>query len=374
MDIFRFLNPTAPTKLEQGKIVNGLKSKLWVERYAQPGEFKLVANADFGVQASLPIGSLISHTGSKEVMIVEDHEISREEDQPSEVIITGRSFESILDQRITGANRAFPTTGETTDYVFVPDYSWDQASLLIRWHIYPDDLVNPDDEIPYLTVLTQVSDVDGEVAPRSVKRGSLLSELLTFLQIDKLGIKTVRPGTWSPLGASSPNMALSIYAGEDKSADIMFSYDSGEILSADYLWSNRKLKNAALVSGRWVQTLVDFGKAGYARRVMHVDASDIDEKYQVVPNGTVLDDVIALMEQRGKEALSNKKNLSITKAEVSKHGTNNKYRVDFDLGDIVNVVGEYSASTKMRVTEYVEVEDETGESSYPTLAVDEEEF
>ncbi len=41
MDLFRFLNPTAPTRLEQGEIINGLTSIMWIERYREAGEFTL---------------------------------------------------------------------------------------------------------------------------------------------------------------------------------------------------------------------------------------------------------------------------------------------------------------------------------------------
>lgn len=44
-----------------------------------------------------------------------------------------------------------------------------------------------------------------------------------------------------------------------------------------------------------------------------------------------------------------------------------KFRVDYNIGDIVYVVGDYGVSQKMRVTEYAEILDESGSSAYPTL-------
>lgn len=44
-----------------------------------------------------------------------------------------------------------------------------------------------------------------------------------------------------------------------------------------------------------------------------------------------------------------------------------KFRIDYNIGDIVYVVGDYGVSQKMRVTEYAEILDESGSSAFPTL-------
>ncbi|MET0787162.1 MAG: hypothetical protein ABWY25_10690, partial [Paenisporosarcina sp.] len=108
MDIFRFANPTNKTKMEQGILINGLKSKMWIERYRDAGEFTLTAGADFNVKSQLPIGSFISHTNTSEIMVVENHEIKDNRDRESEIVITGRSFETILESRIVRFNRSYP--------------------------------------------------------------------------------------------------------------------------------------------------------------------------------------------------------------------------------------------------------------------------
>jgi len=73
MDVFTFLNPTSPTKMEQGVFVNGLLSKMWVERYRQAGEFRFTAKASSGVREQLPLGAFISHTDTHEIMVVDNH-------------------------------------------------------------------------------------------------------------------------------------------------------------------------------------------------------------------------------------------------------------------------------------------------------------
>ena len=44
------------------------------------------------------------------------------------------------------------------------------------------------------------------------------------------------------------------------------------------------------------------------------------------------------------------------------------YGVDYNLGDVVQVINEYGITGTAMITEITEVEDETGYSIYPTLS------
>lgn len=369
MDIFKFTNPTAPTKMEQGQIINGFKSKRWVERYRDAGDFTLVAPADSGMRQLLPIGSFISHMNTTEIMIVENHEIKDNKDTPSEITITGRGFETYLSNRSVGANKAFPVSGTIADYPLGAGFTWNQVITLIGNHILASALIDDNDAIPFVSLLSTVPGSSTSVA-RTVPRGSLYDRALEILKIDDLGIKVVRPGPWSPLVAGSPDVALVIHKGIDRSANVIFSYDTGEIVSADYLWSNKIFKNAALITGKWVETVVVPAAVEYARRWMYIQASDIDQAQTAAPTGTTLTAIIAAMQQRGIEALASQIDIVLTQAEVSKQAAKSIYRTDFDVGDLITVSGDYNAISKMRVSEFVEIEDDTGESGFPTLAME----
>lgn len=368
MDIFRFHNPTAATRMESGEIINGIKDKMWIERYDAAGEFKFVANADVGIREKLPIGSFISHIESTEIMIVENHEISDDKEKETEIIITGRGLETFFENRIVGSNKVFPTTAAGIEYVLAPDESWNHAVDLIKEHAVTGFVADSDDAVPYMTVMTDIVTV-GVNVERTLKRGSLYERLQEVLKVDNLGIKVIRPGSWSPLGSASPNFVVLIHQGVDRTAEIMFSYDTGEIEAADYLWSNKKYKNAALVTGKWVETRVDTVAAGYDRRVMYVEANDIDNAFSTAPTGVDLTNVVAAMQQRGLDALSAQVDIALTKAEVSKNTNQSAYRTDFDVGDIITIHGDYNEISSMRISEYVEIEDENGKSGYPTLSM-----
>lgn len=366
MDILKFNGTTAPTKLEGGEVVEGFKSKMWIERYRESGEFTLVARVSTGMRDKLPVGSLISHIGTTEVMIVENHEISEDEGTASEIIITGRSFETYLENRIVGSNSTFPVTTGLVDYVLALDDCPDQIVTMITDHIYASALLDDDNAIPYVWVENQATATTSPDVERIIKRGSLYARVLELLAVDNLGIKTIRPGIWAPVSAGS-SLSLVIHQGTDRSDLVAFSHDTGEIESADYLWSIKKLKNCALVSGKWVEVFVDTAEAEYDRRMMHVETTDIDNAYSVAPTGTDLTDVLNAMQQRGVEALAAQNEVALAKAEVSKNAPGAIYRTDFDVGDLITVRGQYSEAASMRVSEYVEIEDETGFTAYPTL-------
>lgn len=369
MDIFRFVNPTAPTKMEEGEILNGIKRKLWIERYRTAGEFSLTAPANSGLMEKLPIGTFISHSDTTEIMMVENHEINDNKGEESDVIITGSGYETFLNNRIVGSNKAFPVSGVVADYPLSANYSWNQAVTLINNHVLASALIDDNNAIPYLSIIASVSGTSYSVA-RTIPRGSLYESVLDLIAVDNLGLKIIRPGDWSPLGGSDPNVVLVIHKGVDRTASVVLSYDAGEIESADYLWSNKKLKNSVLITGKWVETILNFAGVEYARRTMYIDASDIDESFTTAPSGADLVAVVAAMHQRGQEAIMSQKDLVLSKAEVSREVFKYKYRTDYDVGDLITVKGNYNEATSMRVTEYVEIEDETGESGYPTLTKD----
>lgn len=368
MDIFRFLNPTAPTKMEQGEIINGIKSKMWIERYSSEGEFTLIAPIANGVREKLPIGTFISHTNTPEIMIVENHEISDERGSESQVTITGRGFETCLENRVVGSNKTFPISETLADYILPAGYTWDQAVDLIQKHIEARFLVDRNLEIPFISVFSSVTNFEaGIAAERKLTRGDLFSRVMDLLAVDNLGIKIVRPGIWTAFEPYTNYVELIIHRGADKRANVIFSYDTGEIQSADYLWSNKKLKNAAFISGKWVQTVVNPTEVQYDRRMIYVDASDIDENFDAPPVDSDLTNVVIAMQRRGIDILASLNEVAITKVDVTKQGVRAIYRSDFEVGDLVTVSGDYNEAATMRVSEYVEIEDETGESGYPTL-------
>jgi len=375
MDIFVFTNPTAETLMEQGEYIDKITSKTWIERFRDAGEFTLVAPVSSGIKEKLPLGSFISHTDSTEIMIVENHEINEDSTSSTEpdITVTGRSLETFLENRIVGANIFLPFSGTVGDKTFDADWTWNQAVALISDGILSSSLVDSNFVVPYIEVISYTPGISGGTnAARSFPIGTTYAALTNLLAIDNLGIRTVRP-----VSGSDGNTKLVVHNGIDKTSDIVFSFNSGQVLTADYLWSNKTFKNSALVYGKWVIVSVNPSAVGYDRKMMLVDASDLDNALTEVPTGDALSYLEVAMTLRGTEALNSQTNVEISKVEISKDGTRYRnmdgtffeYRKDFNLGDFVTVQGDYHTTATMQVTEYVEIEDNTGESGYPTLII-----
>lgn len=366
LDLFKFTNETDPTDLDQGEPVNGMRSVTWTERYRTPGDFIISGPLSSSLREQLPLGTLISHMATYEIMFVENHEIKEDDGEP-QIFITGRSLESWLENRVAGSNQNWASPPATIpNYTLAANYTHNQANRLIGDHIYPAYTVNASDDLAYIVPTTTVTDTSGESIERVIKRGNVHQRLIELLEVDDLGIKTVRRSQFGAHAGSAYSLFV-IHSGSDKSSSVIFSTDTKDLKSVGYLWSLKNLKNAALITGRYVETVVLPSDTGLDKRWMFVDASDIDDSLTAVPTGGTLTSIRTQMQTRGREALKAQKVINLTNVEVSPASVY-RYRRDYNIGDIVSVDGNYGDIEKRRVIEYVEIEDENGESSHPTLA------
>lgn len=362
MDLFKFVPTTDITVLERGEAINNALSIMWVERYREFGEFEISGKLSSGLREFLPLGTLISHGDTYEVMIVENHEIKDKQGTDPDISITGRSLDSYLEQRIVGTNE---TRGNNlyVPYTLAANYTWNQLVKLINDHIL--NTSNANDAFGNIIATTNVIGTSISVA-REIKRDRLDKQVIQLLEIDDLGIRTIRRSTFP--GGNNIQTQFQIYRGINKSASIIFSWQSGDLNAVDYLWSDKIKKTSALVIGRYVNIMVDTASNKFDRRTMLVDASDIDGNLSAPPSGAALTDIINKMNVRGNAAIMAQNRITITRADASDINRY-EYRKDYNVGDLVSLDGNFGQIAVMRVTEYVEIEDENGESGHPTLAV-----
>ena len=361
MDLFRFTSPHNQP-LRGGKLILPSSSVTWVERYREAGEVKIVAGIDSGLREQLPVGTLVSHTDTKEVMKIEDHGIEDDGDNEPVITITGRSLEApILENRAAGSNIEFPTAEVPVEYIIPAWKTSTQAVSIIMRHIGEDYLIDSHDVIPYLTA---VDGTTGDLTEekRKIAAGPVYDRLLEILAVDKLGIKVERPGP------GETDTLFIIHKGVDRSSSVVMSVERGDVARASYLQSDKKLKNCAHIVGKWVQTrLVDTTVNGADRRWITVDAKDIDDAQESVPHGDARAWIVSAMLARAREQLGKYNRIELSSAEAAPDSVNAIFRKHYDVGDIVMVSGGYGSVTKMRVTEYAEVQDENGFSGQPTL-------
>lgn len=376
MDIFKCIGqPETPAKIEQGEFINGLKEILWVERYRDAGEFKLVSHESYGILDKLPPGSIISHVDTSELMMVENHEYSKNQDaSKNDVITTGRSLEAvILENRIIGSNRVWSSGSAPASQgqYTLRYYSWQKVAALIEEHIDPFTVIYTTDGITGIDTSWYISrpvfSYTDEDQP--IPFGQIYPVVLRVLEEDDLGLKIIRPrGPGNTFPAEQFMTRFIIHDGIDRKTQISFDQFNNTIESADYLQSIKSLKNVCVITGKWVAVIVDQSTPGLNKRYIHVDGAFIDNSFAAMPVGVDYTNVVTMMTAYGQAVLNTQKRVSIVNTAFNERDSLYLYRRDYNIGDLVTLKAHNGTTSTMRVTEYVEVEDENGYSSYPTLS------
>jgi hypothetical protein len=349
------------TTFGNGQIINDIKSAKWVERYQEPGDFEFRCNPYDSIRTQLSLGSLISHLDTREVMMVEDHEINESLDGDPELVITGRSLFAFLENRMATPNN-FPKTNPVTDkdylYEFTSRKPEDQIVQLLQEHISPTTAIFSQDGIPNATVTSSISSTDA-ASEIVVGRGQLYSEVQKLIAEIDAGIKIMRP---SPGTVGS--LTFLLHQGVDKSDSVIFSSQFGDLESTRYFWSNRNYRNSTLVMGKYTYKVNRYPSVtGLDMRVVITDATNYDAKPDSSEELAATD---RILDKRARWNLAKYKKQRLVETSIVAN-TRYNFRKDYDIGDIVFISGNYGISEKMRVVEYAEFEDESGETGVPTV-------
>jgi hypothetical protein len=376
MDIFSLEDDGVAT-YHNGAVINDLTTKLWIERFREPGEFTFTGPPTKELRDALKIGTLISHTNTLTVMIVEDHEINETKGEDPVLTITGRDAGAFLEQRIaTDDDLGFDPSaadGSAHPYTMPDAKPWDQAIRLMNQQI--STIANRATFIiPHVSVIDRfpIRPGDKEAHPdwfdtdeREVKRGPLSQAVIAILHEIDGGLLIERP-----VQGSHENIWFVVARGIDRQHEVQFSYEAGDIETARYFWSDKSKKNAAYVAARYQGKFVlKSGFSGWARRVSLVDANDFninpgEAGWAGVSQAAKLD---AMLTRRGNIRIRRAKSTELVEATISR-SNQYVYRRDYNVGDEVWVTGNYDVSKAMRVSEFAETEDETGEFGFPTLS------
>jgi len=393
MDILT-INPNDYTDCD---VVNDILKVKWVERYREPGEFSITAYPSDAIRTRLALGTLITHLETQDIMMVEDHEINESGDAEPVMVITGRSLTAFLENRIASPNNLSlvtwsvgPLSPGVVGYIdtpnvynFTADTTVNITKRLIKDHIgnystgATSGLVSARDALPRVEVTSTFVGTDpvGAIGTDPskdlvVSRGPLLPEVLKLLERMDAGLKILRPIP-SASGASAIAITFQIHKGIDNSETAIFSNEFGDLEGTRYFWTNRNYKTSAFVASDYYRVVMrpSTGTGGFNERVMYVDASD------AIPKESIREDVASagqvtsfenILTRRGDEALAAAKLEQYLETSITPN-SRLKYRKDYNIGDLVYIRGNYGVSTKMRVVEYAEFEDETGESGVPTV-------
>lgn len=354
---------------QPAKYIEKYDSLIWTERYNTVGDFQLVSGDVGRFMTLLPEGTRLTLRETNQVMIVETHQIDRKKRQPEKVTIKGRSFESILDRRvsiqsvtsITGSDDWTITAKTPSDAAHFITVEICVNGIIHAADIFPDTMVvfpTPDDYntstgpvkefvIPRGRLLNTVVDLISTQAPLDISTTPDTPAVVPH------GIRAVRPNS------AGTAIAIQFYQGQDKTNSVYFDGSRELLDDGTYLFSKVGSANVAYGVGPGLAATMfegDVEPTGLDRRVTMIDGS-----------GSDIDDVNVLAEYMSQD-LAQASETAIFDGAINPDLNPYTYGVDYDLGDVVRLVGSYGLDSHARVTEYIRTEDATGDKAFPTLS------
>jgi hypothetical protein len=161
------------------------------------------------------------------------------------------------------------------------------------------------------------------------------------------------------MGEGITGVTLQIYYPQDRSFTVYFDAGREQLDDGTYLFSKLGSANVGYGVGEGMSAKMFEGvtePTGLDRRVVLVDST-----------GSSIDDENVLRNYMSQE-LASASETAIFDGSINTDIIPYKYGLDYNLGDIVKIRGDYGLDELARVTEYIRTEDATGEKAYPTLA------
>lgn len=351
--------------LRRTAVIDRFNSMIWTERWREKGDFELVVNSTPAMRGLLKTGQQLVITESDRVMEIEYVEDAYNDDGQKILKATGPSLEYMLENRV--ATDGMSGMGDTPDWTItgtpgnVARYIFDQICRL--------GILSTSDIIPFLQTGSLYPDGSiGETATvfsMEIPVNSVYGAIKELCDQYDLGFRLVRNQDLSQL-------YFDVYCGDNRTtqqsslAPVIFSPDLENMKNTTEVNSIKDYKNVAYVFGKNGTEIVYADNttattSGFARRVMYVDAKDVDD-----PAGPAL---TSILRNKGLDALAKQRPITALDGEISQT-SQYKYNLHYRLGDLVEMRNSDGATNQMRVTEQIFVCDGEGDRSYPTLAVE----
>lgn len=382
-----------PITFESMDNITGYTSLIWTERYLDAGGFELRTPLVEETMALLPEDSLLGQIESREVMIVETHEIETDDNGIDELIVKGSTYEMCLEDRfITGG-----AYGET--WKLEQLYTAPQMAMVLAWNSVANDIytnvlrteyvpADPKEIIPNVGTSLSVQTAQ-PTTEWWLENGPVYPKIKDFMVRSGGGIRNIRPhaemnppsfdaavnaggGSLNILssGSNDDKLRIDFYTGLDRTINqsdrpqVAFWFRAGHLDSPKYLFSTKGMKNVARVFSSAGNRIVTNppGMDGFLndrhRRLLYIDGGSFSDPVPV--------DWQDKLDQVGAIELA-KHNRTQAIATGITLNTPFKYGTDYGLGDKVTVLAGHGYTATMMVNEYIRTEDSEGDRGFPTL-------
>ncbi|MCD3217841.1 hypothetical protein G8S55_11495 [Clostridium botulinum C] len=322
----------------------------WTRRYCKTGDFELYCTSTKENLELLKLSNLIYKKNDDELGVIEYRNLTLDITGKEVLVVRGKFISSYLNRRIIWDRKNFDDTIEN-----------------IMRDIVLENCINPIDKnriIPNL-VLGNFKGFKQKINYQ-VSYKNVLEEIEKLSKLTQLGYKI-------SFNAKNKKLIFNIYEGLDRTAvqnknsRCIFSRDFENILNQDYTESVDNFKNVNLVGGEGEDNerkFITLGneEMGLDRYELFTDARDLQQKQYVE------DKEIIIPEQKYLNMLKERGNVKLAEYKKSTNFTSNinpksnlKYKVDFDLGDIVTCTNKtWGLTLNRRITEIEESYESSG--------------
>lgn len=335
------------TSLTLKGVIDEITSFIWIRRYWQSGEFKLLVPFT-PINAKLLVkNNLIMKRGDKEAAQIQYVNIRKNNYGLEEIEIEGKFVTSWIGKRLVLKQII------TTD-----------ASQSIIYRIMSENAIDPEDTDRVIPLLEQ------EESPPDLQSGTIeyMSEpLVSALPTIEGLAKAAKLGFVIETDIKAQKHIFKVYKGRDLTADqlenppCIFSQEFDNIHEQEFTNSVENLKTVGYVGGEEVEgverIVVEVGSgSGLDRSEVFINASDITQTYYegeteiTIPLQTYID----ILAERGLEELEQYAEVLNFSSRINVF-SNLKYKEDFDLGDRVTCIDKrWGIRIDARITEIAE--------------------
>jgi Siphovirus ReqiPepy6 Gp37-like protein len=394
------LNPSSavaetPGPYFGGALVDDYSSLVWTERYLDYGEFQLNIPAQKAVRPFYP-GTLFGIDSSPCVMLAESQQESVNDEGYPEIVITGRSAESILENRVLWAPHG-------SDLTLARTYTYLDAALLYIWggllNGTTSDVgytVARPAEISLNSKITDAILTDSSPATSltpqkiTVALGQVGPKVREFLTKAGRGIRCVRPVsnvdgvqqisvdpangankgliTRTPMSGVTWSLRFDVYSGIDHANPppgydvVYFSSEAGHLDDIDIKTTYKEFITNAVHSvdstyyygsSTPLETPHDFGV-----RHRYIDASQL-------VSGLTPPEYVPIITKDQHDFYQTHPNRAILDAKVTS-GTPFVYGQHYNLGDLV-MMRHIDRERRALVSEYTRIDDAEGFREFPGM-------
>ena len=316
---------------EMSGIIEAYEYLRWTRRYSRCGSFELKAIATDEKIALLQIGNILCKNDDEEAGLIEYRELTMREQEY--ITVSGRFATSFMARRIVWGTEIL--TGDLSAGI----------SQLINHH-----LIAPVEFDRDISGIEFTPESMGIAVNTQISYKNLMDAVTELCEASDVGIKTI-------FDPATGIFTAQLYIGAVTQA--VFSKEYENIIEQIFSHSVAGYANTALVGGEGEGSERIFvtigGGSGLERYEIYVDAKDLREEDFPI-------DYTAALLFRGNAKLAEQAMVKSFDATINQYG-NLKYKVDFNLGDMIQAVSKrWGVSMTARITEIEESYDLSGMS------------